>query len=134
MSSRAALVPRGPVPPVLRRVGGILQRACACGNHSAAGADCVDCRRKKQSLQRAPLSPMGGTNEATSHAPSLVHEVLRLPGQPLDPATRAFMEPRFGHDLSQVRVHIGAKAAESARAVNALAYSVGTSVVFGAGR
>ena len=77
---------------------------------------------------------MGGTNEATSHAPSLVHEVLRLPGQPLDPATRAFMEPRFGHDLSQVRVHIGAKAAESARAVNALAYSVGTSVVFGAGR
>jgi hypothetical protein len=37
---------------------------------------------------------------------------------------RAFFEPRFGHDFSQVQVHSDAKAAESARAVNALAYSV----------
>jgi hypothetical protein len=42
------------------------------------------------------------------------------------------MEPRFGHDFSRVRVHTDAKAAESARAVNALAYTVGSDVVFGA--
>ena len=43
------------------------------------------------------------------------------------------MEPRFGHDFSEVRVHSDARAAESARAVNALAYTVGPDVVFGAG-
>ena len=42
------------------------------------------------------------------------------------------MEPRFGHDFSRVRVHTDAQAADSARAVNALAYTVGPSIVFGA--
>ncbi|HMN29260.1 MAG TPA: DUF4157 domain-containing protein, partial [Caldilineaceae bacterium] len=65
-------------------------------------------------------------------APPIVNEVLRSPGQPLDPATRAFMEPRFGHDFSHVRVHTDAHAAKSARAVGALAYTVGNNVVFGA--
>jgi hypothetical protein len=60
--------------------------------------------------------------------------VLRSSGQPLDPATRAFMEPRFGHDFSAVRVHTDARAAESARAVNALAYTVGRDVTFGPGQ
>jgi hypothetical protein len=66
--------------------------------------------------------------------PAIVYEVLNSPGQPLDPATRAYMEPRFGHDFSKVRVHTDAKAAESARGVNALAYTVGKDVVFGAGQ
>jgi uncharacterized protein (UPF0254 family) len=66
--------------------------------------------------------------------PPLVQEVLRSPGQPLDPATRAFIEPCFGHDFASVRVHTDAKAAESARAVSALAYTVGHNVVFGANR
>lgn len=44
------------------------------------------------------------------------------------------MEPRFGHDFARVRVHNDGKAAESARAVNALAYTVGQDVVFGAGQ
>ncbi len=67
-------------------------------------------------------------------APPIVHEVLSSPGQPLDPAMRAEMEPRFGHDFGQVRVHTGARAAESARAVNALAYTVGRDVVVGVGQ
>jgi outer membrane protein OmpA-like peptidoglycan-associated protein len=66
--------------------------------------------------------------------PPIVHEVLRSSGQRLAPETRAFMEPRFGRDFSQVRVHADARAAASARAVNALAYTVGTSIVFGQGR
>lgn len=66
--------------------------------------------------------------------PLIVHEVLRSPGHPLDANTRAFMEPRFGHDFSGVRVHSDTKAAESARAVNALAYTVGRDVMFGAGQ
>jgi hypothetical protein len=42
------------------------------------------------------------------------------------------MEPRFGHDFSRVKLHTDAKAAESAQAVNALAYTVGRDVVLGA--
>ncbi len=80
-------------------------------------------------LQRAAINPT-----SRHSAPPIVHEVLRSPGQPLDAATRAFMEPRFGLDLSGVRVHTDRKAAESARAVNALAYTVGASVVMGAGQ
>ncbi len=37
--------------------------------------------------------------------PPIVHEVLRLSGQPLDGQTRSFMESRFSHDFSRVRVH-----------------------------
>jgi hypothetical protein len=67
-------------------------------------------------------------------APPVVHDVLQSPGQPLDAGTRTFMEQRFGHDFSQVRVHLGAAAEQSARAVNALAYTVGHNIVFGADR
>jgi Domain of unknown function (DUF4157) len=66
-------------------------------------------------------------------APPIVHEVLSSAGKPLDEATRRFMEPRFGHDFSRVRVHTDSRAAESARAVNALAYTVGHNVVFDTG-
>jgi hypothetical protein len=66
--------------------------------------------------------------------PPIVHDVLRSPGRPLEAATRAFMESRFGRDFSSVRVHADAKAADSARRVNALAYTVGNDVVFGESR
>ena len=80
-------------------------------------------------FQRAEVNP------SPAHAvPSIVHEVVRSPGQPLDDATRSFMEPHFGHDFSRVRVHTDSKATESARAVNALAYTVGHDVVFGCGQ
>ena len=81
------------------------------------------------------LLPRAAVNSSSvSEAPPIVHEVLRSPGQPLDAATRAFMEPRFGHDFSTVRVHTDAKAAASAHAVRALAYTVGRDVVFGVGQ
>jgi len=69
-----------------------------------------------------------------SDIPPIVHEALDSSGQPLDTGTRALFEPRFGHDFGGVRVHIDSEAAESARAVNALAYTVGRDVVFGAGQ
>lgn len=54
-------------------------------------------------------------------------------GRPLDPGTRAFFEARFGAGLGGVRVHTGPQADASARAVDALAYTVGSDVVFRAG-
>jgi Domain of unknown function (DUF4157) len=68
------------------------------------------------------------------HAPALVREVLNSPGQPLDAETRSYMEPRFGYDFSGVQVHTDDKAAESARAVSANAYTAGSHLVFGEGR
>jgi peptidoglycan/xylan/chitin deacetylase (PgdA/CDA1 family) len=66
--------------------------------------------------------------------PPEVNGALRTPGRPLDPATRALMERRFGRSFGRVRVHTGAEAAASARAVAAQAYSVGDDVVFDTGR
>jgi pyrrolidone-carboxylate peptidase len=81
-------------------------------------------------LSRAPLpaTPPG------DKAPGIVDRVLASSGRALDAATRAFMEPRFGRDFSQVRVHDDAQAQESARAVDAAAYTVGSHLVFGAGQ
>lgn len=67
-------------------------------------------------------------------APPVVDDVLRAPGQPLDSVTRAFFEPRFGHDFSAVRVHSGSGAAVAARAIDAQAFTVANRVVFGDGQ
>ena len=68
-----------------------------------------------------------------NRVPPIVHQVLRSPGQPLDPTTRNSMEARFGRDLSQVRVHTDTRAGESAQAINARAYTAGRDIVFGTG-
>jgi len=85
-------------------------------------------------LQRQRRSPRQAVVNEVSVVPPIVHEVLRLPGHALDDNTRTFMESFLGHDFSRVRVHTDSRAAASARAVNAHAYTVGRGVVFGAGR
>ncbi len=73
-------------------------------------------------------------NEVSTGASVSSNLVRNLgPGQPLNPAIRAFFEPRFGHDFSKVRIHADAQASESARAVNARAFTAGRDVVFGKG-
>lgn len=84
---------------------------------------------RKTGLGISRYSQGGGGGEA----PPIVHDVLNSPGQPLDASTRALMEPRFEQNFSGVRIHADARAAKSARAVNALAYTVGNDVVFGEG-
>jgi Domain of unknown function (DUF4157)/L,D-transpeptidase catalytic domain len=128
--AQAPIQARQKATPAYASVGGILQRKCACGQHTIAGGECDECRQKREGmLQRAAVSVA-----PTNGVPPIVHDVLNSPGQPLDTGTRTFMEPRFGHDFSQVRVHTDARAAESARAVNALAYTVGRNVGFGTGQ
>ena len=70
---------------------------------------------------------------AESAPPVDVGAALQAPGQALDPHTRAFMESRFGHDFSDVRVHTDTAAAASASSLNARAYTVGRDVVFASG-
>jgi hypothetical protein len=109
---------------------GLLQRKCACGSAPGVDGQCDECREKQLGLQRRASSPAA----PPPTVPPIVYEALNSPGQPLDAKTRELMEPRFGHDFSKVRVHKDAKAAESVRAVNALAYTVGRDVVFGVGQ
>jgi Domain of unknown function (DUF4157) len=66
-------------------------------------------------------------------APPIVREVVRSAGQPLNAAARDFFEPRFGHDFGRVRVHTDARAAQSARAIDAVAYTVGNHIAFDTG-
>jgi hypothetical protein len=116
--------------PLPRQIG-VLQRNCSCGQHTVAGGECEGCSQRHV-LQRAARNSQPATRDFEG-TPPIVHEVLNSPGWPLDGATRAFMEPRFGYDFSRVRVHTDARAGESAQAVNALAYTVGTDVVFRSG-
>jgi len=158
----------------------LLQRKCVCGGAPGIDGECAECRRKRLSLQQ---SGRMATASSTVTVQPIVRDVLRSPGQPLDADTRTFMEPRFGHDFSQVqidrttplmtktdltisqpgdqgeqeadrmaeqvmrgskhaqsydfsqvRIHTDTQAAESARAINAVAYTVGRHIVFGSGQ
>jgi len=113
---------------VMRMPAPSLQRSCT--SCAAGGSTCPKCEAEKEGLVQRKTKRV--SNGSGFVADSFVHDLG--PGQPLDPATRAFFEPRLGQDLGRVQVHADAKAAESARAVNALAYTVGTNVVFGAGQ
>jgi Domain of unknown function (DUF4157) len=146
---------------------GILQRQCACGNHTIAGGECAECAKNKSGLQRklvigashdplereadrvadqvlaAPAhSAVRGTPPRIQRfpgqaigqmdaVPTSVDRVLASSGRPLDPALQQDMGQRFGHDFSQVRVHIDS---ESADAVNARAYTHGQHIVFATGQ
>jgi hypothetical protein len=105
-----------------------VQRKCDCGG------SCDDCKKKHSDEAHAKVQMKASAPGVTGgfEAPAIVHDVLRSPGQPLDASTRAFMEPRFGHDFSKVRIHTDAKAAESARVLGARAYTMGQNLVFGA--
>jgi Domain of unknown function (DUF4157)/Lysine-specific metallo-endopeptidase len=105
----------------------LLQRQCACGAH-AGGGECDECKKKKGLLAR---KASGGGALAVQQ--DEVADALASPGQPLDRDTRAFMESRFQHDFSGVRVHTDARAAGSARALQARAWTLGRDVAFSTG-
>ena len=149
---------------------GIVQRKCACGNHSIVGEKCKECVKKNRGLQRklaigagndpleheadrvadqvmamstnsrigkTPLRIQRFTGQSTGQldtVPSSVDRVLAGSGRPMEPMLRKDMEQRFGHDFSQVRVHSGMAAEQSAQDVNANAYTAGNNIVFGAGK
>lgn len=119
----AERVLRMPVPAARS----VVHRTCAAC--AAGGSSCRGCEEEPA----AGVSRMAQASTAGA-APASVSAVLRAPGEPLASSARAFFEPRFGEDLSHVRVHTDREAQQSARDVNALAYAVGAHLVFGAGR
>ena len=73
------------------------------------------------------------TSEVSNDLESQIN-AIKGSGRPLAESDRDYFEPRFGYNFNQVRLHSDAQAAESARAVNAKAYTLGQDVVFGAGQ
>ncbi len=104
-----------------------LQRACACGG------GCPKCQAEKlaQGHERLQTKHAGSGDLGQTAVPPIVDEVLSAPGRPLDTAARAFMESRFGHDFSRVRVYANGEAATAANAIRARAYTIGSDIVFG---
>lgn len=86
--------------------------------------------KEDEAIERLPK------NEAVPEVSAeLERELDRLGtgGQPLSDELRGLLEPRFGRDLSDVRIHIDSDAAGAARELEAQAFTRGQHVFFGAG-
>ena len=105
-----------------------LQRQCACGGTPGPTGECEECKAKRKRLQRRAL----GGQSAADFGPGadlIVERALRSSAEPLDDATRGFMEPRLGHDFGAVRIHRGPEANAAAQAVDAAAFTIGRDIV-----
>lgn len=100
---------------------GLLQRKCvrACSGTAGLDRETEDYRKKRLTLQRRAA----GLSEPAT-VPTIVDELLRTPGQPMDPATRGFKKPRFGHDFSQIRVQAEAAINDADSGIQAASHKV----------
>ncbi len=113
---------------VMRMPTPAVQKMCA--QCASGGPLCPKCaEEKKLDIQRKSESLASSDSSVPDNYVSSMG-----PGQPLDKATRDYFEPRFETDFSHIRIHTGSKAEKSASAINAHAYTLGNSVVFGRGQ
>jgi hypothetical protein len=134
----ADAVMRMPEPQEASSGAPSIQRACPTCEEDELRRQPI--KEEEEELQRQPIedeeeelqakATSGRISEANPNIESRIQS-LKGGGRPLSENDRAFFEPRFGHDFSQVRMHSDAKAAEAARAVNARAFTVGNDMVFG---
>lgn len=104
----------------------------ATAKEQSIGRICSVCEMKDQKskldIKRKPL---------TVSDPDLSNEISHTKlsdGIPLNPNTKEFMESRFGHDFSKVRIHTAEAAARTAESINARAYTIGNNIFFGEGQ
>lgn len=113
--------------PIIQR--SVIQRECNCGG------TCTSCQGKV-SEEESETAIVQRQSSADDTAVSTTADIIPSdsPGTPLDLVTRGFMESRFGHDFSDVRVHTDSRAAQSADALAANAYTTGRDIYFAAGK
>ena len=114
--------------------GGWRQPKCACGGVPGPSGECDRCRRVRETgfVLRSAVVPSNHSYES-SESSAFIPEALRSSGQPLDANARAFMEPRFGHDFSKVRIHADLPGAKVAQDLSARAFAYGTDIGFAPG-
>lgn len=88
--------------------------------------DCIACERSGGYMEIHRMA--AGNNEASASISEIGSSF------PLDSSTKEFMESRFGYDFGSVRIHSDEKAAESAQAINAAAFTIGNDIVFNRGQ
>lgn len=88
----------------------------------------------KKTEEGVTVQRKADSNAEVASVPAGIQKVLRSSGTPLDGDTRRLMESRIGVNFGNVRVHTDARAAASARAMRANAYTVGRDVVFASGQ
>jgi hypothetical protein len=100
-----------------------IQRKCDC----PTGGPCLECEDEDlKGIHRKAKA------DSPAHATAPADVVKHLgPGRPIDRSDRSFLESRLGHDFSSVRVYAGPEAADSAKAIDARAYTAGNNIVFG---
>ncbi|MET0179940.1 MAG: DUF4157 domain-containing protein [Novosphingobium sp.] len=120
--------------------GGPVRVTGAAGGAGAVQRACADCeaKDKEKPAAKREASGGGGAIAAGSKAAPAGGDASRAirsmgPGRALDPVSRAFFEPRFGRDFSDVRIHEGAAADKAARAIDARAFAWGGDIAFAAG-
>ncbi len=93
-------------------------------------------RQREEDEEEGLIRTKSQSDNIPGFTPGLASKIqsIRRRGRPLPSADRAFFEPRFGRDFSQVRIHTDGKAGQLARAINAHAFTIGQDVVFGAGK
>ncbi|HEV7745425.1 MAG TPA: DUF4157 domain-containing protein [Pyrinomonadaceae bacterium] len=95
----------------------------ACGPCATGGAPCSECEEEQQNA----VQRKADHDEPQASSPENLLTNLGS-GRPLDLATRAFFEPRFQRDFSNVRLHSDERATAAARRINALAFTIGNHV------
>jgi len=98
---------------------------------SVVGSD-REATARRRDVSRTPVKVAADSPVVANSTADRIESVVNSGGQPLDPSARAFMEPRFGHSFSDVRIHADSRAADSAALVHARAYTLGRNIVFGA--
>jgi hypothetical protein len=90
---------------------------------------CAECEAEETKTLRRKEVGAGAQSASVKSAAAAISGG----GAPLSPAERAYFEPRFGHDLSAIRVHVDDAAASGARAIDARAFTLGNDIAFAPG-
>ncbi len=87
-------------------------------------------RMPEPQRQRVPTGPAHSSDAGHTATPPMVRDVLRSPGQSLEPTARDFMEQRFGHDFGRIRIHADPPAQRASAMLGAEAFTVGHHIAF----
>lgn len=127
------LLPSEPVNPTVKSIG--------ADNTENINRKCIGCKMENEEEEEEEIMKVSRKKSNAKNslnvpdsAVQTINDVVHSGGSPLDVSTEVFMESRFGHDFSNVRIHTDEMAARSSNSVNALAYTVGNHVAFGAGQ
>jgi hypothetical protein len=95
---------------------------------------CAECDAEEEKPVQRKCAGCAAEERNHERSAVLAENALSRGGEPLTAEQRAYFEPRFARDFSDVRIHADGKAAEAARTIDALAYTAGRDIAFGAGQ